>query len=173
MHRLSILAVGLAVLAAACGGSTTSSSTTSTIRIVFTADLRPSNEVPPIIGPEASGSGTATITFDVTRDSSGNVTSSSITFAVTLQGFPAGTPANVAHIHPGAAGTNGPVLISTTLAPGELVLASGGGTFTKTVTNADPAVVQNIINNPAGFYFNVHTTLNPGGVARGQLVRSS
>ena len=28
-----------------------------------------------------------------------------------------------------------------------------------------------IIANPASFYFNVHSTLNPGGVARGQLVK--
>jgi hypothetical protein len=35
----------------------------------------------------------------------------------------------------------------------------------------DAALEQTILNNPAGFYFNVHSTLNPGGVARGQLVR--
>jgi hypothetical protein len=28
-----------------------------------------------------------------------------------------------------------------------------------------------IIANPAGFYFNVHTALNPGGAVRGQLSR--
>jgi hypothetical protein len=33
------------------------------------------------------------------------------------------------------------------------------------------AVFNAIINNPSGFYFNVHSTLNPGGVARGQLVK--
>ena len=31
--------------------------------------------------------------------------------------------------------------------------------------------MQAIINNPAGFYFNAHSTLNPGGVVRGQLVK--
>ena len=30
---------------------------------------------------------------------------------------------------------------------------------------------QQIIDNPNGYYFNVHTTLNPGGAARGQLVK--
>jgi hypothetical protein len=35
----------------------------------------------------------------------------------------------------------------------------------------DVALFQQIINNPAGFYFNAHSTLNPGGVARGQLVK--
>jgi len=29
-----------------------------------------------------------------------------------------------------------------------------------------------VINNPAGFYFNVHSTLNAGGVARGTLVKT-
>ena len=28
---------------------------------------------------------------------------------------------------------------------------------------------RTILNNPAGFYFNVHTTVNPGGAVRGQL----
>jgi CHRD domain-containing protein len=28
-----------------------------------------------------------------------------------------------------------------------------------------------MINNPAGFYFNVHTQLNLNGAIRGQLVR--
>jgi hypothetical protein len=39
------------------------------------------------------------------------------------------------------------------------------------VSTVDPAVAQNIINNPSAFYFNIHSTLNPGGVARGQLVK--
>jgi hypothetical protein len=32
-------------------------------------------------------------------------------------------------------------------------------------------VMNNILANPAGFYFNAHTVLNPGGAVRGQLVR--
>ena len=43
--------------------------------------------------------------------------------------------------------------------------------FTKANLNVDPATMQAIINNPAGYYFNIHTALNPGGVARGQLTR--
>ena len=30
---------------------------------------------------------------------------------------------------------------------------------------------QNLVNNPAGYYFNVHTQLNRGGAIRAQLVR--
>ena len=30
---------------------------------------------------------------------------------------------------------------------------------------------QAVMDNPAGYYFNMHSPLNPGGVIRGQLVR--
>ena len=35
----------------------------------------------------------------------------------------------------------------------------------------DQADATNIVANPAGFYFNVHTAINPGGAVRGQLVK--
>jgi hypothetical protein len=170
MKRLSIFTLALGVLTAGCGGSSSTTNPTVSVQPVFTAALSPANEVPPIVGAEASGTGTATVTFDVTKDAAGNITSSTATFVVNLSGFPAGTPINIAHIHPGAAGINGSVLVSTTLAAGQVVLTNGSGSFTRAVS-VDPAVTQNIINNPAGFYFNVHSTANPGGVARGQLVK--
>ena len=34
------------------------------------------------------------------------------------------------------------------------------------------ATAQSILDNPAGFYFNVHTAANPAGVMRGQLSKS-
>ena len=37
--------------------------------------------------------------------------------------------------------------------------------------NIDPSIAQNMINDPDGFYFNVHTTLNTGGAIRAQLVK--
>ena len=51
-----------------------------------------------------------------------------------------------------------------------------GRTFTeRPVVNAqgqpDTALINNILNNPANFYFNAHTALNPPGAVRGQLVR--
>ncbi len=163
MKRLAILTAASMIGAVGCGSSTTSPSSSSPTKPTFTADLRPANEVPPIVGPEASGSGTATVTFDVTKDSAGNVTGGTATFV---------TPINAAHIHPGAAGTNGGVVFSTSVAAGEVTLATGTGSFVKAgIAPPDPAVIQAIINNPAGFYFNVHSTLNPGGVARGQLSR--
>ncbi len=171
MKRQSVFALALGVLTASCTSTPSPTNPTVSLRPVFTATLSPASENPPIVGAEAAGSGTATVTLDVTKDAAGNITASTATFVVNLSGFPAGTPINAAHIHPGVTGTNGGVLVSTTLAAGEVVLANGSGSFTK-VNSVDPAVTQNIINNPAGFYFNVHSTLNPGGVARGQLVKA-
>ena len=48
---------------------------------------------------------------------------------------------------------------------------NGSGEFIFRGVFSDPAVVQQIINNPAAFYFNVHSPTNSGGFSRGQLVR--
>jgi CHRD domain len=173
MKRLSLFAVALAFVAVGCSKSSTSPSTTPT-KPTFTASLSAANEVPPITNAESGGRGDATITFDGPRDASGNFTGPvSVTFVVNLSGFPAGTPINIAHIHTGAAGVAGGVLVATTLAAGQVNLANGSGSFTSTQPAVDAAVAQSIVNNPAGFYFNAHSALNPGGVVRGQLVKVS
>jgi filamentous hemagglutinin family protein len=137
----------------------------------FTAALSPANENPAIVGAEAAGSGTATVTMITTKDAAGNVTAATATFVVNLSGFPAGTPINIAHIHQAAAGVNGSVVVNSGLTAGQNVLTTGSGSFTASNLTVDAALANLILTNPAGFYFNVHSTLNPGGVARGQLVR--
>jgi hypothetical protein len=170
MKYAAVMTIAFALLATGCG-SDTPSSPTQTVP-TFTADLRTSNENPPISNAEAGASGNATITFNVTRDASNNVTAATATFVVNLTGFPPNTPINIAHIHQAPAGTNGAIVVSTTLAAGEVVLASGSGSFTKSNIPVSPVdLVTQIVNNPAGFYFNAHSTLNPGGVVRGQLQR--
>jgi hypothetical protein len=172
MKRLSVLAIALSVIATACSGSSSSPTPTTPTKPQFTADLKPANEVPAITGAEATGSGTASVTWDLTRDGNNNVTAAAVTFIVNLSGFPANTPINIAHIHEAPAGVVGSVRVATTLTAGQVVLnAAGAGSFSQTVPGVTPELAQSIINNPAGFYFNVHSTLNPGGVARGQLVR--
>jgi hypothetical protein len=135
----------------------------------FTATLLPASEVPAIVGAEAAGSGTATITFHLTKDANGYVTAATVDFAVTAAGFPNGTVLTGAHIHTGNPGTNGGILISTGLAEGEVTFANGGGTFTKSGITVTVDQANTILANPSGFYFNIHTANNPGGVARGQL----
>ena len=138
----------------------------------FTSTLLPSNEVPPVQGTESTGQGTVTVTLNVTRDGNQNITAATATFVVNLTGFPANTPINLAHIHPGAVGVNGSPVVNLALASGEVVLANGSGSFTKSNINVPVDIANGLLNNPAGYYFNVHSALNSGGVARGQLTRT-
>ena len=169
MTRTSLLAVVFASLAAGCGGSSTTPSPTTPAKPTFTAQLSPANEVPAITNAESVASGSATITFVTTKDAAGAITSATATVVATLSGFPAGSTITVAHIHTGAAGVAGGVLVP--LIPAGVTLTNGGGSFTQSQSTDGPTAT-NIINNPAGFYFNVHTALNPGGVMRGPLVRT-
>lgn len=72
-------------------------------------------------------------------------------------------PPNGAHIHRGAAGTNGPVVVDFT----NLI----SGTLISGCTEADQDIITAIQDNPSGFYFNVHNDDFPAGAVRGQLVR--
>ena len=169
---LSTLVLGLSLAAVGCGDDNPASATP--VDPKFTATLIASNETTTVVGGDVNGSGTVTITMHNTKDASGNITASNADFTVTLQGFPAGTVLTGAHIHPGAAGVAGSVIWNLGLATGEITLPNGSATFTKNaVTPNDVATAQGILNNPAGFYFNVHTTVNTGGAVRGQLVRAN
>jgi CHRD domain len=175
MKRLSVAVFGLLLAAGCSSSSSTPSSTAGTTVTRFTATLSPTQETPaPILGPEASGSGTSTMDFNITRDASGTITAATVNFTATVQGLPATSVVNIAHIHTGGIGVGGPILISTTVVPGEVVLTGGAGTFTRVavpVPVPTAANMQAILDNPAGFYFNIHTAANPGGVMRGQLVK--
>lgn len=66
-----------------------------------------------------------------------------------------------AHIHQGAAGTNGPIVINFT--------SFINGNVVSGCAPADVYLINQIRNDPAGFYFNVHNADYPSGAARGQL----
>jgi len=172
MKRLSPIALVLALAAAGCSSNSTPTTPTPT-NPTFTATLSPANEVPPVTNAESTVSGNASITLIVARDAAQNLTSASATFVVNLTGFPAGSAVNIAHIHEGAATCACPVVVNTSLAAGEVTITNGVASFTKAGITVTPEVAQRILSNPAGFYFNVHTTLNAGGVARGTLNRVS
>jgi CHRD domain len=171
-YVLMLALVVLLAAGAACGGYKAPTAPSGDGSQTFTAMLHPAEEMPPVTGAEAAGHGTATITLNAVKDANGNVTSATATFAVNLSGFPTGTPINMAHIHRAAAGQSGDVVVNTTLLPGEVTLQDGTGSFTKNNVAVTPDLANQLMNNPGGFYFNVHSTLNPGGVARGQLVRA-
>jgi hypothetical protein len=76
-------------------------------------------------------------------------------------------PAQAAHIHKGAAGTNGPVVVNLA-APADgnaadCLTEGEAGKFVSGQTVAD------ILANPEDYYVNVHNAEFPGGAIRGQL----
>ena len=173
MKRLAILAAVL-MLAVACGDSPTDPSDTNTGPIVLTAQLSAANEVPPIANAEANARGLATITMNVTRNpATGAVTGpGTVNFSAQLAGFPNGSSVILAHIHRGAAGVVGPVVVDTGLSGANpFSLPAGAGTLTANNVAITQALAAEIVADPAGFYFNVHSPLNAGGVVRGQMER--
>jgi hypothetical protein len=174
MKRVSLALVVLA-LAAGCENSNTPTPTptpTPAPNPVFVSTLLAANEVPPISNAEQTASGTVRIELIVTRDAANAISSATANFTVTLAGFPVGSSVNIAHIHQAPVGVNAGIAVNTGLTSGEVTLAANGtGGFTKNGVNVTPATAQALIDGPAGFYFNVHTTLNPNGAIRGQLSR--
>jgi hypothetical protein len=116
----------------------------------FTITLSGLNEVPANMS-SASGSGIAS--FDPI---SGDIT-------VNLNFAGLATPATASHIHLGAVGVNGPVIVNfVTVTP---AATSGNITGTFLFPNADLA---NLLAGDT--YFNIHDAEFPGGEIRGQLV---
>lgn len=104
-------------------------------------------EVP---GPgDTDGKGTAQITV--------NPGQMEVCFTLSVSGIDA---ANAAHIHKGAAGAAGPVVVPLTApAWGE---SKGCAKITRELAGE-------IIKNPADYYVNVHNAAFPQGAVRGQL----
>jgi CHRD domain len=168
MNRSFGIAIAMAaVVVTSLAATRTAPQTTETA--VLMATLSPANEVPAITNADSTGKGDVTVTLKITRDAAKAITAATAEFKLNLSGFPAGTAVSGSHIHTGAAGANGGVAVSVGLKAGDLVLANGSGSLTKADVTVSPAVAQQLLTAPAGFYFNVHTTLNGGGAARGQL----
>jgi uncharacterized repeat protein (TIGR01451 family) len=118
----------------------------------FTAILSGTNEVPSV-ATAASGLGTFHYNFETNE----------LTYEVSVANIISIT---AAHIHSGTVGVNGPVLFP---------LYMGDGVFdpanpvrgTVTLNDAQQALLMN-----GGLYVNVHTTANPSGEIRGQIVRT-
>lgn len=99
-------------------------------------------------GGDADGQGFASVTIDGTT----------VSYAIVVSGVDTIT---AAHIHQGAAGTTGSVVVNFNAT---FVNGSASGSVT-----ASQATVDAILANPAGYYVNVHTQAFPNGAVRGQL----
>ena len=173
MKRLAILGCA-ALIVSACGSNNNSPNGPSgpPTTVVFTAALNPANENPPITNADQSGRGTATITLHLTRDGAGAITGANADFAYSLNSFPANSTLILTHVHEGGPAVNGGAKINSGLsAANPVAMPAGTANLTFTNLGTDVTVAQQMIDNPNGYYFNVHTTLNAGGAARGQLVK--
>jgi hypothetical protein len=72
--------------------------------------------------------------------------------------------AAAAHIHVAPAGVNGPVVIPLT------VTAAVTGNTNACIT-VEASLLHAVVKDPAAYYVNVHTSVNPPGAVRGQLSR--
>lgn len=139
-----------------------------------TITMSPAQEVPPVTGLNATA--TAAIIVNPTRNASGQVIGgSNVTFNIAYDGFPANTTFTGLHIHEADAGATGNVRFDTEISPtNPLVSPTGKGTINITVSlsvfdRVGPTALGRMLANPAGFYVNLHTTVNPSGAVRGQL----
>ena len=173
MHRLALLAliVCTAATASACSDSDTATSP-SNLPVVFSAVLRPANEVPPVSNAESTGVGAVQVTFNLTRDAAGAISGGPADFYFQASGFPGDTAVQGAHIHPGVAGVNGPVIIGASVsAANRTPLTNGMVEYRESGIVMSAANAAAVVANPSAFYFNVHSPVNPGGFMRGQLQR--
>ena len=122
---------------------------------LFTTTLSGAEEVDPITGDlgagDPDGSGLATLTVNPGQEE--------VCYELSVEGIT--LPAIGAHIHVGAAGENGPVVVRLTL-PDASGVSSG-------CADVSRELALEIIRNPENYYVNVHTSDFPNGAIRGQL----
>ncbi|MEO5928760.1 MAG: CHRD domain-containing protein [Candidatus Kapaibacterium sp.] len=116
---------------------------------LFSAAISPANEVPPVSGSTASGTGIALIRGGK------RLTASFIVEGTT-------GPIGQAHIHQGRIGVSGPVQIPMT-----------GFITVWAVDSIEISLEQAILLRTTGAYANFHTTAFGNGEARGQLIPAS
>ena len=131
---------------------------------VFGVNLDTHEVVPPVSGLHAGANGN--LTFDVSRDTSGNITGGTAVFYVNY-GFPGAVTLTGLTVNQGNKGANGPAVIDAGI--GTIVDSDGGGNVTKVVTGVSASVINAVLANPHGYYMTLATTANPGGALRDQL----
>ena len=143
--------VGLGAIAVAGAQAPPTLQPAANPEVAYTVSLTGgATEIP---GPgDPDGTGTASVTVNgVTGLVCVNISTTNITGIVNM------------HIHTGAVGVGGAVLVNFNE-------TSGVNTAVNKCVTDTPANAASIIANPAGFYLNAHTVAFPNGAIRGQLV---
>lgn len=147
--RVTALAAGVAGALALAGCATVEEAVADAVNTTYHANLTGA-QVPG--GGDPDGSARARITIEDNFDQ--------VCWAITeVRNI---GPVTAAHIHVGAAGTNGPPVFTLRKSnEGSWVGCSEGAEWTQ----------DRIENNPERFYVNIHTADYPNGAIRGQLMR--
>ena len=103
--------------------------------------------------PNTSGKGTAQVQLDSQKQE--------VCYTIHVSGIE--LPATATHIHQGAAGVNGPVVVPFT-PPNAQGVSTG-------CVKASPNLITTITQHPADYYVNVHNAPYPDGALRGQLAK--
>jgi CHRD domain len=112
---------------------------------------------------DADGTGAASFTIDVINAGGPLIGDAQICWDISYAGL-TGVP-TAAHIHRGAAGVAGPIVVL----PANTSFTNLTATGTTGCGDIEGTLGEEILANPAGFYVNVHTTDFTGGAIRGQL----
>ena len=166
----TLLSCGSLLLLGATGLMADSATTTP-----FLTQLLPANETPPITD---TSTGNVIVFVHAIRDNNGNVTSGSVDFHVATR-FSGAVTVTGLHIHNAAAGVAGPIVIPTDVNGSDKSIAvdASGRTnilkqvqFPQAAPEIDVATLVDLLANPQNYYVNIHTTDNPNGAMRGQLL---
>lgn len=163
--RAASFATTLALLTALLTVLAVTPASAGAVTADLAATLGGDQEVPPV---DTAATGTATVTID-TAAASG----SQLCYDVTSTALEGGVVVG-AHIHEGAVGVNGPVVVTLQ------AVIDGDGTGTGCATDAEidfaaagdadiATLLADIAANPQNYYVNVHTEGIPSGEIRGQL----
>ena len=127
------------------------------------ADMRGTNETAVFDDPDSRGKASVRI----------DVEDGEVCFEVS---FERGGTANRAHIHRGAAGIPGPIVVAffdleeaNDQQDPRLDVLERRSRLSGCVDGIDPELLSEIKANPSGFYVNLHNARFPGGFVRGQL----
>jgi hypothetical protein len=133
---------------------------------VVKLNLKGSQEVPP--NKDQKGSAVGSVTFDLTRNAAGTITSGDVIFSFNYS-FKGAATVTAMHIHQGAKGANGAPVVGAVLSASDAADTDGVGNITSVVGGTSPPTLQAILDNPRGYYVNLHTTVKPDGALRAQM----
>ena len=141
-------------LALACAADSTSAPPGA-----YTAALTGAREVPAVV---TSASGTASFVL----------TGTTVTYTIAATGF--SSPLTVGHVHLGAAGETGPVIVPFNISAQSGTVATGAIDVGAPITFGNITIsgdsLRRLFENGRA-YVNLHTAAFPGGELRGQVVR--